>query len=72
MNEATKAYLDAMEARLTGRITTLQDTMIERFRGVDAALRGIEIFLTTHTELMRSTNMLLTMIATKIHCCPVR
>jgi hypothetical protein len=55
MDDETKAHLDAMEARLMGRINTLQEQMLDRFRGVDATLAA-------HTELMRSTNMLLNML----------
>lgn len=50
--------LAAMEARLMARIDALQEQMLDRFRGVDAALAA-------HTELMRSNNTLpTTMVAT--------
>jgi hypothetical protein len=59
MDEETKAHLDAMEAHLMGRINTLQEQMLDRFRGVDIALAS-------HTELMRSNNTLLTMLVATI------
>ena len=38
MDEETKGHLDAMEARLMGRINTNHEQMLDRFRGVELTL----------------------------------
>jgi hypothetical protein len=62
MDEATKAHLDAMEARLMGRLNGLEERMIERFRAVDLTLAAHTGLMHSHTEMTRSTNMLLEML----------
>lgn len=55
---------EATEARLMGRINTLQEQMLERFRGVDISLTAINQTLTAYGEMMRNTNLLLNMLVT--------
>lgn len=64
MDEETKGHLDAMEARMMGRINTNHEQLLDRFRGVDAtlavtteAIRAVNGTLSSLTVLM---NMLVT------------
>ncbi len=56
MDETTKAALEAMEARLMGRINANHEQMLERFRAVDITLTAMNNTLGTMTALL---NMLI-------------
>jgi len=56
MDDDTRAHLEAMEARLMGRITNAQEVLIERMRVNELAIAGL-------TELARSGNTLMATIA---------
>jgi hypothetical protein len=63
MDEETRQYLDAMEARLMSRITGAQEALIERIRTVEATVGGLAAAVAALTEIARTTNTLLGTLA---------
>jgi hypothetical protein len=59
MDEETRQYLEAMEARLMSRITGAQGALIELIERI----RSVEASVAVLTELARSTNTLLGTLA---------
>jgi hypothetical protein len=56
MDDETRQHLEAMEARLMSRITGAQEALIERLRSCEASLAAL-------TEVVRSTNTTMALIA---------
>ena len=52
MDEELKLHLEAMEARLMGRITGLQEQMLDRFRATGETLKTINTSLELMTSLL--------------------
>lgn len=52
MDEATKAHLEAMEARLIARFDTLETVMLERFQAIDNALIAQDNLMRTIRRLI--------------------
>ena len=63
MDDETRNHLEAMEARLMGRITGAQEALIERIRTVEATVAGLTTAVSGLTELARSTNTLMGTLA---------
>ena len=59
MDEETRACLEAMEARVMGRMHDNQERTLERMRGLDTAVAAL-------TELARSANTLMAAIAASL------
>ena len=59
MDEETRVYLEAMEARLLGRMNDNQERVLERMRGLDTSVAAL-------TELARSANTLMAAIANSL------
>ena len=59
MDKETRAYLEAMEARLMGRMDDSQERMLERLRGFDTSVAAL-------TEMARGTNTLMAAIAASL------
>ena len=60
MDDETREYLVAMEARLMGRVNNAQEAIIER-------LRSCETSIATLTELARSGNTAMGLIASMLN-----
>lgn len=56
MDDETRRYLDAMEARLMGRLTNAQEAIIERARASETTIAAL-------TEIARSINTTLDVVA---------
>lgn len=56
MNDATRAYLDAMEGRLMARMNDAQETIIERVRACETSIAAL-------TEVARAGNTTMSVIA---------
>lgn len=56
MDDDTRAYLEAMEARLMGRLNDAQEAIIERMRACEASIAAL-------TEVARSTNTTMSVLA---------
>ena len=56
MDDETRAFLEAMEARLMGRLNNAQEAIIERVRACESAIAAL-------TEVARSGNTTMAVIA---------
>jgi hypothetical protein len=59
MDDDLKAYLDAMESRLMARINDNNERVLERMRGLETSVAGL-------TEVARSTNTLMGVLAANL------
>lgn len=56
MDNETRTYLEAMEARLMGRMNDSQEKLLERMRVNETALAALTASVTSLTEVARGTN----------------
>ena len=59
MDDETRTHLEAMEARLMGRLNNAQEAIIERVRACEASIAAL-------TEVARSGNTTMSLIATLV------
>jgi hypothetical protein len=64
MDDATRAYLDAIEARLMARLNDNQEKLLERMRINETALASLANSVGALTEVARGTNTTLATITT--------
>jgi hypothetical protein len=55
MDDDTRGYLEAMKARLMGRLNNAQEAIIERLRVLEASIAAL-------SEVARSTNTTMSLI----------
>ena len=65
MDEELKAALEAMEKRLTGRLSTNHGIVLERFRSVEARLGSLETSMQTVVMLLSSFDKRITNLEDK-------
>jgi hypothetical protein len=63
MDKEIRAHLDAIEARLMARMNDAQEVIIERVRSCETSIRACETAIHALTEVARSGNTTMSMIA---------
>ena len=66
MDDETRAYLDAMEARLMGRMNDNQERALERMRGIEMSVSTLSVSVNALTEIARNTNTLLSVLTSSV------